>query len=82
MSSCDPALLHKRNHSPFKLYPYFKGECSLEDAVERLKMQTRRYAKRQLTWFRRIDSVNWFYPDVSFDLDDIFNLTEKFLKEE
>lgn len=32
---------------------YLDGECSLEDAVEQLKMNTRRYAKRQLTWFRR-----------------------------
>ena len=38
-----------------ELKPYFDGECSLEAAVERLKMETRRYCKRQLTWFRRYD---------------------------
>ncbi len=38
-----------------ELKPYFDGECSLETAVERLKMETRRYCKRQLTWFRRYD---------------------------
>ena len=36
-----------------ELKPYFDGACTLEDALEHLKMETRRYAKRQLTWFRR-----------------------------
>lgn len=36
-----------------ELYPYFRGEKSLEDCVEELKARTRQYAKRQMTWFRR-----------------------------
>lgn len=36
-----------------EMIAYWDGECSLEEALERLKMNTRRYAKRQLTWFRR-----------------------------
>lgn len=36
-----------------ELYPYFRGERSLEECVEELKLRTRQYAKRQLTWFRR-----------------------------
>lgn len=36
-----------------ELYPYFKGERPLEDCLEELKLRTRQYAKRQLTWFRR-----------------------------
>ncbi len=36
-----------------ELYPYFRGEKSLEECVEELKLRTRQYAKRQLTWFRR-----------------------------
>ena len=36
-----------------ELYSYFRGERSLEDCVEELKLRTRQYAKRQLTWFRR-----------------------------
>ena len=36
-----------------ELYPYFRGERSLEDCVEELQLRTRQYAKRQLTWFRR-----------------------------
>ncbi len=46
-----------------ELYGYLKGECTLEEAVELLKRQTRRYAKRQLTWFRRDDRINWIYTD-------------------
>lgn len=36
-----------------ELYPYFRGERLLEDCIEELKLRTRQYAKRQLTWFRR-----------------------------
>ena len=43
--------------------PYFNGEISLEEAVEKLKRETRRYAKRQLTWFRRDTRINWLYAD-------------------
>jgi tRNA dimethylallyltransferase len=43
--------------------PYFKGEITLEEAVENLKRETRRYAKRQLTWFRRNENINWIYAD-------------------
>ncbi len=46
-----------------ELKPYFDGEISLEQAVENLKIGTRHYAKRQLTWFRRNESIKWFYPD-------------------
>ena len=46
-----------------ELKPYLDGEISLETAVEKLKMETRRYAKRQLTWFRNKKNVNWLYID-------------------
>lgn len=36
-----------------ELYPYFRGERTLDECVEELKLRTRQYAKRQLTWFRR-----------------------------
>ena len=42
---------------------YIAGDCSLGDAVEKIKLGTRRYAKRQLTWLRRNQSINWLYPD-------------------
>lgn len=46
-----------------ELFPYFAGEKSLSDCVETLKQSTRRYAKRQLTWFRRNPDIHWLYPD-------------------
>ena len=46
-----------------ELDPYFKGEKNLDDCIENLKMQTRRYAKRQLTWFRRDERINFIYID-------------------
>ena len=50
-----------------EFFPYFSGQISLEEAVEALKMSTRRYAKRQLTWFRRDERVNWIYRDETED---------------
>ncbi len=46
-----------------ELYPYFIGDKSLNECIDNLKMQTRRYAKRQLTWFRRDDRMNYIYID-------------------
>lgn len=42
-----------------QILPYLKGEYSLERAVELLKRDTRHFAKRQLTWFRRDEDINW-----------------------
>jgi tRNA dimethylallyltransferase len=50
-----------------EILPYLKGECSLEEAVDTLKRNTRRYAKRQMTWFRRIREINWL--DMNEDTD-------------
>lgn len=46
-----------------EFYPYFRGEMSREDAVSVLKRETRHYAKRQLTWFRRNPKINWLFRD-------------------
>ena len=46
-----------------ELAPYLRGETSLPEAVARLKQETRRYAKRQLTWFRRDSRIFWLYGD-------------------
>jgi tRNA dimethylallyltransferase len=39
---------------------YLDGECSLEEAKKLLKRNSRRYAKRQLTWFRKDDRIQWY----------------------
>lgn len=46
-----------------ELAPYFAGEISLPDATERIKQGTRRYAKRQLSWFRRMDTYPLYRED-------------------
>lgn len=55
-----------------ELKPYLDGEMTLEEATENLKRETRRYAKRQLTWFRRNDKINWIYIDGK-DKESILN---------
>ena len=42
---------------------YLDNEISLEEAVAEIKLNTRHYAKRQLTWFRRNELINWIYVD-------------------
>lgn len=46
-----------------ELQPYIDGNITLDEAAENLKRETRRYAKRQLTWFRRNENINWLYAD-------------------
>ncbi len=43
--------------------PYFRGEATLDEAADQIRLSTRRYAKRQLTWFRRYEDALWLYPD-------------------
>jgi len=46
-----------------EMFDYIEGRWSLDEAVERMKGNTRRYARKQLTWFKRDKSVCWFHPD-------------------
>ena len=46
-----------------EMFAYLDGTWSLEEAVERMKGNTRRYARKQLTWFKRDPAVTWFAPD-------------------
>lgn len=69
-----------------ELRPYIDGDVSLNEAVENLKRATRRYAKRQLTWFRRNERINWLFIDKYQKredmLKDAFTLVESFMKGE
>ena len=48
-----------------EIISYLDGELNLDQALDMLKQNTRRYAKRQLTWFRKNQNINWnLYPDV------------------
>jgi tRNA dimethylallyltransferase len=46
-----------------ELFDYIDGRWSLEEAVERIKGNTRRYARKQLTWFKRDADIQWFHPE-------------------
>ncbi len=50
---------------------YLRGEQSLEETAEVLKRETRRYAKRQLTWFRRMQEINWIDMGENTDISEI-----------
>ncbi len=54
-----------------ELFDFFDGRITRDEAVELIKRNSRRYAKRQLTWFRRDTDIHWFTPD---DTEGIFRL--------
>ena len=62
-----------------ELYAFLDGECELSEAVERIKLATRHFAKRQLTWFRREKDVIWIdtegkgKADIVDEMIDIIN---------
>ena len=70
-----------------ELFPFLRGEITLEEAVRVIKRDTRHFAKRQLTWFRREKEVIWLNkPEFSYDeqaiLDYMLDLWQKKLREE
>ena len=56
-----------------EMFDYFDGTISLAEAIELVKRNSRRYAKRQLTWFRRDESIGWFAPT---DLEHIIEFID------
>ncbi|MBQ8134537.1 MAG: tRNA (adenosine(37)-N6)-dimethylallyltransferase MiaA [Clostridia bacterium] len=63
-----------------ELKPYLDGKVSFEEAAEHLKMETRRYAKRQLTWFRRDEYIRWIEADCCHDIfQEAIKLTNSFM---
>ena len=54
-----------------EMLPYLQGEDTLENCTEKLKADTRHYAKRQLTWFRRNGKVNWIYRKKDTEFSEI-----------
>ncbi len=58
-----------------ELFAFFEGKCTLEEAVEEIKKNTRRFAKRQLTWFRKEEGIKWF--EHTTPVDEIFEYLKK-----
>lgn len=61
-AACGPTARQAIGHK--ELLPYLEGSEPLETAVERLKQETRRYAKRQITWFKRRQGTVVLEPDT------------------
>lgn len=62
-----------------EMKPFLDGEKSLDACIEKLKLNTRHYAKRQLTWFRRNDKINWVYPDLC-TTEELYNQVDTLIK--
>lgn len=61
-----------------ELFPYFDNEMSKDEAIELIKRNSRRYAKRQLTWFRSDKEINWLEPKV--ELKKLFEMMKLEMK--
>ncbi|MEP0986522.1 tRNA (adenosine(37)-N6)-dimethylallyltransferase MiaA [Ekhidna sp.] len=76
------ALYKHKNHNALQtvgyseIFDFFDGAYDREEAIRLLKRNSRRYAKRQLTWFNKYDDIHWFEPD---QVDEIKALIEKAL---
>lgn len=46
-----------------EIFAYFDGEMTLEQAIEKIQRNTRVYSKKQMTWFKKDDRINWFHPN-------------------
>lgn len=57
-----------------ELFEYFDKKCSLLQAIEKIKISTRQYAKRQLTWFKKDTTIKWFNPAETIDIASIQHL--------
>jgi tRNA dimethylallyltransferase len=53
-----------------ELFDFLDGRWTLEEAVERIKGNTRRYARKQLTWYKKDDQIRWFHPDEKTTIID------------
>lgn len=61
---CDKRHLNALNTVGYKeIFNYISGLWTMDEAIERMKGNTRRYARKQLTWFKRDPEIRWFHPD-------------------
>lgn len=60
-----------------ELIPYFENQMTLEDCIDKIKQETRRYAKRQLTWFRKNKRIKWIILDEFDKKTEIFEKSKK-----
>ena len=61
-----------------ELFSYLDGECTLDEAIDLIQRNTRKYARKQLTWFRRDQQIKWFEPE---QLQEIIEFVESKMSE-
>ncbi|EEA85801.1 tRNA (adenosine(37)-N6)-dimethylallyltransferase MiaA [Peptacetobacter hiranonis] len=64
-----------------EIIKYFDGEYTLDEAIEIIKRDSRRYAKRQLTWFRRYEDAKWFEIDKFDSVEELKDAVVSYVKE-
>ena len=87
LKEAEKAFLNKENsggasqaigHKEF--FGFFENRETLSECTENLKRVTRRYAKRQLSWFNRDERIIWLYPDLNTE-EEIFEKAKEILEE-
>lgn len=58
-----------------ELFEHFDGKCTLDEAIFRIQCDSRKYCRKQLTWFRRDKEIKWFHPD---NIEEIIKYIETF----
>lgn len=77
------SILHLRNFNALQtvgykeLFAYLDVTCSLQQAIDKIKQNTRHYAKRQLTWFKKDEEITWFHPKAMDDILQFISLQKK-----
>lgn len=62
-----------------EFFPYFRGEISLEETVEKIQQNTRRFAKRQITWYKRMPYIEWIHIDKDMNKDQILSKAKEII---
>lgn len=79
---CNKDMVSMQGLGYKEILNYLEGTCSLEDAAYQIKRDTRHFAKRQLTWFRRERDVVWVdKPKFDYDNDKILNYMQEILRQ-
>ncbi|HWQ58099.1 MAG TPA: tRNA (adenosine(37)-N6)-dimethylallyltransferase MiaA [Clostridia bacterium] len=77
----DPASPAMQGLGYKQIAKYLGGECALEEAIENIRRETRRFAKRQLTWFRREERIRWFDVAQCGDIGALLDATYDYFME-
>jgi tRNA dimethylallyltransferase len=63
-----------------EFFDYFKGNTSLSETIEKIKINTRHYAKKQITWFKKDKDVAWIFIDKEKNFDEVISKAENVVK--